>query len=100
MELADVLNSSVIGKMYGRVRSKILCEEMGVTLSETRNLERWASEATLNQRKGEILPEKFLRLEKAGDLHLRGKHVAFKIFYVARKIEVLNSETGSLSLKK
>jgi hypothetical protein len=47
MELDDVLNSSVTGKMYGRVRSKILCEEMGVTLSEIRNLDR----ATRNRSK-------------------------------------------------
>jgi len=40
MELVDVLNSSVIGKMYGRVRNKIICEEMGITLLEIRNLER------------------------------------------------------------
>jgi len=39
MELVDVFNSSAIVEMCDRVRGKILCDEMVVTLLEIRNSE-------------------------------------------------------------
>jgi len=49
MELVDVFNSSAIVEMCDRVRGKILCDEMVVTLLEIRNSELWLIKATLKE---------------------------------------------------
>ena len=42
------------------------------------------------------MPEKLLRLEEAGDFHLRGKHVAFEIFNVVRKNRSVEFRDGEI----